>query len=91
MGRDWLNKIKVNFCEVYSLTNQHPLEELLKKHSVVFKEELCCLQGVKAQLLVNNTNPKFYKPRLVPFVFKEKGESELDRLQSLEIISPVQF
>ena len=30
MGRDWLNKIKVNFCEVYSLTNKHPLEKLLK-------------------------------------------------------------
>ena len=27
----------------------------------------------------------------MPFVFKEKVEAELDRLQSLGIISPVQF
>ena len=92
MRKDWLNKIKVNFWEVHSLTNQHPLEELLEKHSVVFKEELgCLLQGVKAQLLVDDTNPKFHKPRFVPFVFKEKVEAELDRLQSLGIISPVQL
>ena len=91
MGRDWLNKIKVNFWEIHSLTNQHPLEELLEKHSVVFKEKLGCLQGVKAQLLVDDTYPKFHKPRTVPFVFKEKVEAELDRLQSLGIISLVQF
>ena len=90
VGRDWLNKIKVNFWEVHSLTNQHPLEELLEKHSVVFKE-LGCLKGVKAQLLVDGTNPKFHKPRVVPFVFKDKVEADLDRLPSLDIISPVQF
>ena len=48
MGRDWFNKIKVTSCEVHSLTYQHRREELLEKHSVVFKEELGCLQGVKA-------------------------------------------
>ena len=44
MGKDWLNQIKENFCEVY---NKHPLEELLKKAFSWFKEELCCLEGVK--------------------------------------------
>ena len=77
--------------EVHSLTYQHPLEDLLKKHLVVFKEELGCLKGVKAQLLVDDTNPKFHKPRVVPFGFEEKVEAELDWLQSLGIISPVQF
>ena len=47
MGREWLNKIKANFWEVYSLTNQHSFEELLEKHSVVFKEKLSCLQDIR--------------------------------------------
>ena len=29
VGRDWLSKIKVNFWEVHSLTNQHLLKEFL--------------------------------------------------------------
>ena len=49
MGRKWLNKIKVNVWEVHSFSNQRPLDELLEKHSVVCKDELGCLQGVKAQ------------------------------------------
>ena len=35
--------------------------------------------------------PKFFKARTVPLALKEKVEKELDKLQSMKIISPVQF
>ena len=42
-------------------------------------------------MLVDDTNPKFHKPRIVPFMFQEKVEAELNRLRSLGIISPIRF
>ena len=38
-----------------------------------------------------NATPKFHKARTVPFAYREKVEAELVRLESLGIISPVQF
>ena len=35
--------------------------------------------------------PKFYKPRNVPFLIRERLENELERLQRENIIVPVQF
>ena len=35
--------------------------------------------------------PKYYKPRAVPFVLKEGVEKELDRLQALGVITKVNF
>ena len=35
--------------------------------------------------------PRFYKPRSVPFSLKKKVEKELEDLQAKGIISPVQF
>ena len=35
--------------------------------------------------------PKFYKARSVPLAIKGKVEAELDKLESMGIISPVQF
>jgi len=39
----------------------------------------------------DNTQPKFYKVRPVPFSVRQKVEQELQELQDKGIISPVQF
>ncbi len=38
-----------------------------------------------------DAHPKFYKPRSIPFLLKDKVEQELNVLQAKGIISPVQF
>ena len=39
----------------------------------------------------SNATPKFFKARSVPLALKGKVEAELDKLESMGIISPVQF
>ena len=56
-----------------------------------FGYELGCLQGVKVKLNVDgDATPKFFKARTVPLSLKEKVETELENLESMGIISPVE-
>ena len=53
-GRNWLEKLKLNWSQlqsdqVCSITNVS-LQEVLRKHSVVFKEDLGCVQGSEAKI-----------------------------------------
>ena len=92
MGRDWLKHFRVSFGEVNSLDATPLLNEVLGRHSEVFKEELGTLQGVKVTLHAKaDAIPRYFKARPVPFALKAKVETELDRLQEQGIISPVQF
>ena len=94
LGRDWMDVLKVTFSvgEVHTVKQESSLQEILAKHSSLFTAELGCLKGMKVKLNVNpNATPKFFKARTVPLALKEKVEKELDKLQSMEIISPVQF
>ena len=69
-----------------------PLQEILRKYSDVFSDDLGCLKDRTVQLTVHdNAPPKFFKPRPVPFLLKDKIEQELNNLQEQGIISPVQF
>ena len=58
----------------------------------MFNEKLGLLKDVKITLHVcPDSQPKYYKPRAVPFVLKEGIEKELDRLQALGVITKVKF
>jgi len=92
MGRDWLRDLKVTFGEIHSLQDSKSLQKVLEKHSSLFCNELGCLQGMEVNLNVDsNATPKFSKARSVPLALKEKVETELGKLESMGIISPVQF
>ena len=66
------------------------LSTILQKHDAVFTDGLGTFTGGKVTLHVDpQTKPKFFKARTLPFSLKDKVETELDRLQSLGIITPV--
>ena len=68
------------------------VDEVLTNHIKVFANELDTLKGYKAKLNVDPTAmPRFCKARTVPYALKPLVESELNRLESEGIISPVQF
>ena len=57
----------------------------------MFNDELGALKDVSVKLSVHeNTTPRFYKPRPVSFLLKEKIDKELDDLLAKGIIVPVQ-
>ena len=58
----------------------------------MFRDELGTLKGVKLRLCVDpEATPRFFKPRSVPYAISGKVEKELERLEKLGIIEPIQF
>ncbi|XP_024921034.1 uncharacterized protein K02A2.6-like [Cynoglossus semilaevis] len=89
LGRDWLRKIKINWHEVKYMRTT---EDILQQYSEVFRDELGTCKGMTVKLHIDpNATPRFYKPRVVPYAMKQKVEEELERLQALGVIEPVQF
>ena len=67
------------------------LKEILDKHTTVFSSKLGTLKGVKVKLQTKpDVTPQFFKARTIPLALREKVEAELERLESLGIIVPVQ-
>ena len=93
MGRDWmaaLNRPEVT-PEQVNLVNPDKLNAVLNKHKAVFDGSLGCLKDVKVNMTAReNAKPKFWKPRTVPLLLRDKVDQELDRLEQSGIISPVQ-
>ena len=68
------------------------LEEILNRHTEVFNEGLGQLKNFKAKINVDmEAQPRFCKPRPVPYAVKPLVERELQRLQDDKIIEPVQY
>ena len=89
-GRNWLEKIKIDWNSIYSLQEQS-LTPLINKYNSLFSDSLGLLQDATAKLYVNTeAAPKFFRARPVPYRLKNKIEVELRRLQDLGIITPVQ-
>ena len=104
-GRDWFGEIKLDWGEIHSLKSydgtskgiflkdaNKQVQLLLAKYKLVSTESLGTLKGVKAKLTVEEgVQPKFCKPRIVPYAIKLYFEKELQRLQKEGIISPVEY
>lgn len=89
LGCDWLHTIPLNRHDIKYVQKT---EDNLKQYNDVFWDELGTVKEVTIKLHVDpETTPRFFKPRSVPYSMKGKVEEELERLQKLGIIEPVQF
>ena len=100
-GRNWMQTLKLKWEEIFYLHStgrtsheeggiQH--KELITKYQEVFKEEMGLLEGATASIAMrSDTAPWFFKPRPVPYAYKELVEQELRRLERDEIIEAVRF
>ena len=94
MGRDWLQHITLDWKRLNFVRSSisDRCQDILSRHSKVFRDDLGHLQETTARLHVDATaRPRFHKARPVPYALRSKVEAELDRLQKQGVIEPVSF
>ena len=97
-GRDWLQRIKLNWQEIFSVEPpaENPkqfssIDELLEEYADLFDGSKDGMIGQTANLhLKGEQNPVFQKARRVPYSLQEAVEEELDRLVASGILEPVE-
>ena len=92
LGRNWLNKLKLNWGSLaYSSAASMPsLQNILNSHADVFKNELGTAKDIKVSLTTKPTaQPKFHRPRPVPLALKDVIGAEIDRLEQARILEKV--
>lgn len=84
LGRNWLEHIQLNWREIKAIS-YHPrgsLQYVLDKYSDIFSVELGTIKSYSVKLSVKSeVQPKFFRPRTVPYAYRSKMEEELDRLE----------
>ena len=75
MGRNWLQHIQLDWKNIKAIAmdgdTADTLKALLNKHDRIFKDELGTIRPFQAKLKVNpEAQPRFCKPRPVPFAIK---------------------
>ena len=99
MGRDWLYKIRLDWCAIKSLNvpqatlpDKDRLDTILDKYSDVFEDKLGTFKSAKAKLtLKEDAQAHFHKARAVPYALRPKVEEELRRLQNEGILTKVEW
>ena len=94
MGRGWISRFRLDWENLNTVraTPNSRIQEVLERHSNVFKEELGHIKGAPVSLHVDsNQQPRFFKVRPVPYALRTKVETELSRLQGQGVIEPVSF
>ena len=95
LGRDWLTKICLDWTNLFCVNHacySLSLQGILDTYATIFNPELGALKGTTATIRVDPTaQPRFHKPRAVPYVLKAKIEKELDRLVQQGAIEPIEF
>ncbi|KAG8323166.1 hypothetical protein J6590_108572 [Homalodisca vitripennis] len=101
IGREWLSALGVEISfknndrlfEISKTDADSCLElknKLFKEFPKVFSDEIGCFKGEPVKLTVKeNTVPKYFKPRPIPFSLKAKVENELARLVDEKVLIPV--
>ncbi|XP_063919420.1 uncharacterized protein K02A2.6-like [Zophobas morio] len=94
LGRDFYYKFNLEFLNKIESANNNngSVAELLGQFPTVFSDQLGLFNRSTIRLNISEkAQPKFYKPRPLPFAIKDKVEQELERLVKLGILQPVNF
>ena len=99
LGRNWLTKLKLDWqevtayprTEVNAVSENDPLNEVLKTYDSVFRDGLGKIKHFKAHLHVQpDAKPVFMRPRPVPYALKPAVEKELERLENEGVIRQIE-
>lgn len=91
IGRDWINKLKLQIRVKSIFTVSNAVESLIAEFPEVFFPGLGRYRGPKVKLELNKEAKSiFCKPRALSLIFKERIKKELERLEKEGIITRVQ-
>ena len=83
-GRNWLQKIKLDWKNIKNISQNTALDSVLQKHSRLFREGLGKLEGMEATIVVpTDAQPRFFKPRPLPCI-RTEGEGRTGARTSAE-------
>ena len=93
MGRDWLTNIRLDWGNICTIqANPTRLQKVLDKYKTVFQDGLGLVKNTTAKIHVDETaQPRFCRPRIVPYAVRGKLNAEIDHLAKSGIIEPVEF
>lgn len=91
LGRDFMSAFDlVLTTKLNHLNTDCDIHSLLEQYPDLWRNELGSFNKFEVHLkLKENSVPKFFKPRPVPFALKDKVEKELNRLVDLGILVPI--
>lgn len=90
LGRDFMSAFGLVLTNIYKISQDDEVNALLERYPNLWRDELGYFNKFKVHLqLKENSVPKFFKARPIPFALKEKVDSELSRLVGLGILVPV--
>ena len=72
LGRNWLQKIRLNWQEVHQLQQIPALQETLKRYAEVFENELGKIKGMEARCKPPGTAP-FLQSQTSPICLQTQG------------------
>ena len=91
MWRDWLTNIRLDWGNICN-ANLTWLQKVLDKHKTVFQDGLGLITNTTSKIHVYETaQPRFWRPRIVPYSLRGKVNAEIDRLAKSGIIELVKF
>ena len=86
-GRDWFATIRLDWAHIAHVSLSPELQQLLKLHAAVFKNELGTVKEKKISLSIREeSQPKFFRPCQVSLTIKGAISKELDCLESSGIL-----
>jgi len=93
IGRDWLTHLRLDWGQIKRLhVGNTEAEAIVFKYPEVFQEGLGTLKGTKGHIVVpTDAQPRYFKPRHLPYALRPKVDNELDRLEKEKTIEPVEF
>ena len=85
-------KPKLEWILVFYLQSDTELVKVLADHKDIFNDELGALYGTVVKLHIDSQSvPRICNARPILFILKKKVESDLQKLEAKNVISPVCF
>ena len=90
LGRNWLEHIKLNWSEIFSVHHMNPVKDLVLGYDKLFEEGEGRITDIKAHItLKEQAKPVFRRARPVPYALKKPLEDKLDALEREGILIKV--